>query len=74
VRIRDVMTTRVHTISAEAPACEAVEKLIEFKIGCLPVIGDEGQLVGIVTESDLLQVAYRVMAGKRTAAHEQQLL
>jgi CBS domain-containing protein len=34
-----------------------IETMIHKKIGCLPVLGADRRLVGIVTETDCLQVA-----------------
>ncbi len=61
VAIGDVMTVDVQTTTVDAPAHEAVELLIDLKIGCLPVIGEEGQLVGLVTQTDFLEVAHRAL-------------
>ncbi len=55
--IGDIMTRRVYTVRASDPARRAVDILLEHKIGCLPVLGDDEQLVGIVTETDFLRVA-----------------
>ena len=55
--IGDIMTRRVHTVRASDPASRAVGLLLEYKIGCVPVLGDEDQLVGIVTETDFLRIA-----------------
>lgn len=55
--IADIMTRQVHTVRASDPARRAVDLLLEYKIGCVPVLGDDGQLVGIVTETDFLRVA-----------------
>ncbi len=55
--IGDIMTRRVHTVRASDPASRAVDLLLEYKIGCVPVLGDEDQLVGIVTETDFLRIA-----------------
>lgn len=67
VRIADVMTTAVHTIDQSAPAAAAVGMLLEHKIGCLPVTGDEGQLVGLVTETDFLHIAHRALTPNLSA-------
>ena len=53
--IEQIMETRVITAGPETSVVEAERLLLEHKIGCLPVVKD-GQLVGIVTSSDLLQV------------------
>lgn len=55
--IADIMTRRVHTVRASDPASRAVDLLLEHKIGCVPVLGDEDELVGIVTETDFLRLA-----------------
>jgi CBS domain-containing protein len=58
LRVEDVMSSAVVTIEAEAPVQVAAERLLEHRVGCLPVL-DGATLVGIVTTSDLL----RAMAG-----------
>ena len=50
---KDLMRTDVVTVGPDVPIGEAARLMATRKIGCLPVVGDEG-LVGIVTESDLL--------------------
>jgi acetoin utilization protein AcuB len=47
------MTRRPYTISSTAPVEEAALIMREKKIGCLPVV-DSGKLVGILTETDIL--------------------
>jgi len=64
-RIHQVMTTGVITVGAEMPAYEAAELMLQHKIGALPVVGDDQQLIGIVTETDFLQIAYRALSGGR---------
>ena len=53
---RDVMRRDVTTLPPEASSREAIRLMLSNKFGCIPVI-DQGKLVGIVTESDLLRVA-----------------
>ncbi len=53
VKVKQIMTRRPYTISPTAPIEEAALILREKKIGCLPVI-EEGRLVGILTETDIL--------------------
>jgi len=54
VEITRVMSTPPIVISPEAEIRQAARLLAEHAIGCLPVI-DEGKLVGIVTETDVLR-------------------
>ncbi len=53
VKVKQIMTRRPYTISATAPIEEAALIMREKKIGCLPVVED-GRLVGILTETDIL--------------------
>ncbi len=48
-----VMTRDPVTVTPQTPIASAAELLVETKVGCLPVV-ENGQLVGIVTETDLL--------------------
>ena len=40
---------------------EALRKMRDDNIGCLPVLGDNGELVGLLTARDLLKVAATLM-------------
>ena len=53
-KIREIMNTEVETVEADGDLKAAAERLIENKIGCLPVV-DGGRLVGILTESDFVR-------------------
>jgi acetoin utilization protein AcuB len=53
VKVKQIMTRRPYTISSMAPIEEAALIIREKKIGCLPVV-DDGKLVGILTETDII--------------------
>jgi acetoin utilization protein AcuB len=53
--VRDVMSQKVITIAADAPLSKAARLMLEHRVGALPVVDGEDQLVGIVSESDLLK-------------------
>ena len=55
VVVKEVMTDDVRTIGPDADVKEAARLLIEHRIGCLPVV-ENGKLVGIVSETDLLRL------------------
>ena len=55
---RAIMTSDVVTIHADASIKEAIELLIERQISGLPVVDDEGHLVGVLTEFALLAMVY----------------
>ena len=54
VLIKEVMIKDVVTIEPHAKIYEAGRIMLEKKIGCLPVVQDDS-LVGMVTETDILQ-------------------
>ncbi|MFN8546176.1 MAG: CBS domain-containing protein [Candidatus Binatia bacterium] len=61
VEVRSVMSTTLHTVSPTSTVRHAVELMIAHKIGCLPVVTD-GALVGLLTETDLLQLLANQLA------------
>jgi CBS domain-containing membrane protein len=54
IKIKEIMTKKVVTISPEANIKDAARLMIDKKIGCLPVVEGD-RLVGIVTETDMLR-------------------
>jgi acetoin utilization protein AcuB len=54
-KVREVMTTEPITLSPDDDIEEAVELLIEEKMGGIPVVDDVEGLVGIVTYVDVLR-------------------
>ena len=61
-RVGDAMTKEVSTVDRHAPAHEAARKMMEDRIGSLPVV-DDGRLVGMLTETDFLHIAERALRG-----------
>lgn len=52
--VRDVMTVDVITVTQNAPFKEAAGLLAAHQIGALPVVDAAGQVVGVISETDLL--------------------
>lgn len=50
-----VMTRKLQTVSPETSLLQAARLMLAGKFGCLPVVNPEGDLVGIISEYDLLQ-------------------
>jgi acetoin utilization protein AcuB len=65
VEVSDVMHTPVVTISPDEPLLEAARQMIDKRIGGLPVLDDNGKMVGILTETDLLRALIDLL-GKDT--------
>lgn len=58
IAVSEVMTRSVHTVRPGTSARDAARRMVEQRIGCLPVTRDDGTLVGLLTETDLLRAAY----------------
>jgi CBS domain-containing protein len=43
------------TAKPTTPFDEAMELLIKNQIGCLPIVGDDGKLVGVVSDKDIFK-------------------
>jgi len=52
--VRDVMTRTVVVASTQTPFKELVRMLREFRVSAVPVVGESGTIVGVVSEGDLL--------------------
>jgi CBS domain-containing protein len=66
VKINDVMTEAVVSVTPDTPYKDLVERLVASDISGLPVVDRTGALVGIVTEADLVSKA--AYGGRRRRA------
>ena len=57
--VSEVMNRTVDTVRPECCAAEAARHMLRTKRSCLPVVDEEGVLVGILTEADYLRLATR---------------
>jgi len=57
LRVRDIMTQDVVTVRRTTSLAEAGQIFLQRKFGCLPVVGDDHRLEGILTVSDLLRAS-----------------
>ncbi len=57
----DVMRSPVVHVRPDTPAKDAFKLMLKKKYGCAPVVEKDGTLVGIVTESDGVAFAMRVI-------------
>jgi CBS domain-containing protein len=55
MQARDVMTTHVVTIGSNSTIQELADLLVKRGISAVPVTGPKGELVGIVSEGDLMR-------------------
>ena len=52
-KVKEVMTENVITVPPNEDVVFAFEKLMKYKVSSLPVVDEDGILVGIVTATDL---------------------
>jgi len=70
VLVSDVMTRDVITLPPEAPLREITALMLDHKVGAAPVVNADGELVGIVTETDILRIAHSLLGGDVMAVPE----
>jgi CBS domain-containing protein len=60
-RAGEVMTKQLTTVRPETPLRKALSLMMRNKFGCLPVTDKDGNLVGILTETDATRFAARTI-------------
>ena len=56
IKARDVMTQSVYTVFPDTPVLHAARLLVEKHVSGLPVVDEERNLLGIISEKDLLEL------------------
>ncbi len=59
--VGEIMTRSVVTIGPDRPAREGAQLMLDHKVGALPVL-DDGHLIGIITETDIVRAFVRTTA------------
>ena len=54
LKVKDIMTTEIITVSPETEIVKATKLLLENRINGVPVLDETGRLVGILCQSDLI--------------------
>lgn len=58
--VGDIMTSNPVTLEASDSLHDAAEIMLTKKIGGLPIVDDDGHLVGIITESDVFRAIMEI--------------
>ncbi len=61
--IGTIMARDLYTVRRDSPAERAAATMIDQKLNALPVVGAGGELIGIITATDFLVVAYQALTG-----------
>jgi CBS domain-containing protein len=59
--VRDHMTRRVFTVRPDVPATHAIKIMMDYDVGCVPVVDADTRPVGILVETDFLEVARQAL-------------
>jgi CBS domain-containing membrane protein len=62
-RVSEVMSRDVITTRPEANAYAAADLMLDHKISSVPVVDETGALVGLVTQTDYVELARRALLG-----------
>jgi len=65
VKMRDIMTREVITVTEDTPIEEAARIMADRKIGGLPVMRDD-KLVGIITETDIFKLMLELFGARQS--------
>jgi Zn-dependent protease/predicted transcriptional regulator len=67
MRVEDVMTSDLRTVTAETEAEDAVSTILQQNVGRLLVVDENGDLAGLVSRTDLMTV-FQILQESRSAA------
>lgn len=54
-RVEEIMTAPVHAVGPEASLRQALEVVLAYEINRVPVVDEEGRLLGVLARFDLLK-------------------
>ncbi len=63
VDVSKVMTKNVEFAHPDESVRHAAERMLEARIGCLPVVDSDGELLGLVTETDVMRHFVETVSG-----------
>ena len=59
--LADIMTTNLTTISEKLKIGDAATIVHKHKFGCLPVVNENNELVGIITDHDFVEMTIQLL-------------
>lgn len=64
VRVKEIMTINVITVTPDTSIKNAARLIHDKNIGALPVVNEKNELVGILTETDIIEILLEVMSNE----------
>ena len=71
MKVRDFLNSnprRLITVGSPTTVTEAMALLIENRISCLPVINNQDEIIGIISDKDIFRAAFKNPSGFTQAA------
>lgn len=65
--VRDIMTAKVISVDINTDPMEVIEVMVLNGLGAVPVIGDDGKFVGMVTEEILTRYVHALVRGMKAS-------
>ena len=59
--LADIMTSEITTVTADMKIDDAAQLIYKKKFGCLPVVDENYQLVGIITDHDFVAMTMQLL-------------
>ncbi|MEQ8187880.1 MAG: CBS domain-containing protein [Candidatus Eremiobacterota bacterium] len=72
MKARDVMTKQVITVSSDLSIRKLIQLLITERISGVPVVDDAGEVIGIISERDILKAVDRLIKVKVSLDEERE--
>jgi acetoin utilization protein AcuB len=66
VPIREMMTEEVITTTPDVPVEDVAQVMADNKVGGLPVVDEQGRVIGMITETDIFKAFIEIFAGGRS--------
>ena len=59
--LKDVMVSNPFTLSQESTVAQAIGPMVRNKYGCIPIVDGDNKLCGIITQYDMLKIAFDIL-------------
>ena len=67
--VRDYMTEQAIVVDDEARLVDAIRLMDEKQVSVLPVVNSKGEMVGILSNSDLIQITHEIQSDLNALHH-----